>query len=112
MNREQYIANISLEIDDNIARLVSKTDDEISEFWRIEKKDILKAIRFKEHLIEYLEEKIEMCDEYIDTTKSDLEEVKYTMFAYDNLKKTIEENIKTKNIYQDVLEKVRSGKYE
>ena len=53
-----------------------------------------------------------MCDEYIDTTKSDLEEVKYTMFAYDNLKKTIEENIKTKNIYQDVLEKVRSGKYE
>lgn len=112
MNREQYITNISLEIDDNIARLVSKIDDDISEFWRIEKKDILEAIHFKEHLIEYLEDKIEMCDRYIDTIKSDLEELKYTMFAYDKLKKTINENIKARNIYQKILEKVRSGKYE
>lgn len=39
-----------------------------------------------------------------------LEELKYTMFASDKLKKTINENIKARNIYQDVLGKIKSSK--
>ncbi|MCI9434065.1 MAG: hypothetical protein HFI86_02150 [Bacilli bacterium] len=69
-------------------------------------------INNKNNLIKYLENKINMCDGYIDTTRSDLEEVKYTLFAYDNLKKSIEENIKARNIYQDLLERIKNNNYE
>lgn len=96
MNREQYIANMSLEIDDNIARLVSKIDDDILEVWKIEKKDILEALKLKnekEQLIEYLENMI---------NKSEYEVEIKGNYAY----------ISWVNAYKDILKKVRSSKYE
>lgn len=73
---------------------------------------IKKSNETLENLIKYIEDKISICDGCIDTIKSDLEELKYTMFAYDKLKKTIDENIKARNIYQDLLERIKSNNYE
>lgn len=58
MNKEEYTAKFNLEINDYIARLTSKIDDEICEVWKIDKKDILETLNFKENLIKYIEDKI------------------------------------------------------
>lgn len=119
MNKKIYInefEGISL-YDDKIglsAKIVFKDAQTFEEIQNMRKSQylILCDEEPNKNLIKYLEDKINMCDGYIDTTRSDLEEVKYTLFAYDNLKKSIEKNIKARNIYQDLLERIKNNNYE
>lgn len=103
MNKEdtQYIDNFILEINDNIARLVSKMDDTILEIWKIDKKDILEVVNFKEKLIKYIEDKIKKIKESICDSK-DLEDIK----AFNCMKDLM------LSIYQDLLKRIKSNNYE
>lgn len=98
-NEEKYIAKFNLEINNHIARLTSKIDDEISEVWKIDKKDILEVLNFKENLIEYIEDKINELNNII--CEDNMNRISTT---YEEAKKTV---------YLDLLERIRkSNNYE
>jgi len=74
--------------------------------------EVVRLHHWKDNLIKYIEGMIDTCDGFIDTTESDLEELKYTIFASNNMKELLKENKLAKKIYQDLLERIKSGKYE
>lgn len=87
MNKEQeeFMMTYTLEINDYIARITSKIDNKIIDTWEISKKDILKALNFRDNLIEYLEKES---------------------------KKVYRDGGIRQNIFLDILERVKSGKYD
>lgn len=87
--------SFELEINENIARITSKIDNEILTTWKINKQDIIDAINFKENLIKYLEDNIEVLNNQSESVEG------LDLFEQHSL-----------IIYQDILERVKSGDYE
>ncbi len=94
-----YIANFNLEINDNIAKSVSKIDDKICDIWKINKQDIIDVINFKEKLIKYLEEKIKECKNTIELLEG----------TNSHRISILQVQIKS---YVDLLERVKIDNYE
>lgn len=102
MNKEEYVANFNLEINNHIARITSKIDNEICEVWKINKNDILEILSFKENLIKYIEDKIE-------------EEKKIQKFLYEKENTKLVEKATTNSAirtYTDLLERIKNNNYE
>lgn len=90
------LVSYNLDINENIARLTSEIDDNIMEVWKIDRKDIEEALNFRNNLIKYLEKKIENLKiEFTCTHPTYQFQLEERMIAY-----------------KDILERVRSGKYE
>lgn len=63
----------------------------------------------KQPLIKFLEDKINICDGVIDTTKSDLQETQFTFNCKKALEDTLKENELAKKIFQEILDFVNKG---
>ncbi len=105
MNKEEYIASYNLEINDNIARMTTKIDDKISEVWKIDKADVLQSLNWKqekENLIKYLEDSMKLC-------QNDIKKLSENYNVYSFEINDIRARLST---YLEVLERLKSGKYE
>lgn len=96
---DSYIVNFNLEINESIAKITSEIDDKICDIWKINKQDIIDVINFKEKLIKHLEEKIKECKNTIELLEG----------TNSHRISILQVQIKS---YEDILERVKSGKYD
>mgnify|MGYP001255202422 CR=1 FL=1 len=71
--------------------------------------DIPKLITQQKEFINYLENGIDICDGFLDTVKSDLQEILYVVIpANKNITTRIIENETAHKIYEEILQKYKS----
>lgn len=92
-DKDLLVGKMNLQINESIAKITSEIENQILNEWKINKQDIIDAINFKNKLIKYLEDKMNM-DIENETEYGHARDVGM-FFAY-----------------QDILERVKSDKYE
>lgn len=96
-----------LKINEQIAIITSKIDNEICQSWEINKEDIIDAINFRNKLIKYLEDNIKIQKNRYEWYLDDFQKNKNEVVM--GILKEIQLMI---HIYQDILERIKSGKYD
>lgn len=74
--------------------------------------DIVYCKTKERNLTKYLEDKIKDCDYFVGATIHNFEDLKLSTLSSKKMKELLKTNKLVKEIYEEILERVKSGKYE